>query len=117
MADLARAAMINRVLEFLGVKAATQGANSGDVEMVGEVLDSAHERLRKYGLAPFETSSIPPWAQIPFRDYVAGDVAQSFGITGQRLLEFRQAQQVGERELAKQVAGFRHAMPIVADYF
>ena len=80
-------------------------------------LDAAHERLRKLGLVPFATSAVPPWAQVPLRDLVAGDVAQAFGMSGQRLAEFKQTGAAGERELRRQISGYRHPLRIVADYF
>ena len=117
MADLTKAQLAARVLEHLGVKAATQSANSADTVFVEEAIDAAHDRLRKFGLMPFATSAIPSWAQTQLRDYVAGDVAQAFGLGGARLGEFKTAAQAAERELWRQVAGYRHPMPIVADYF
>ncbi len=117
MADIAKAALRNRVLEHLGVLAAGETAASADQTWVDEAIDAAHERLRKFGLAPFATSAIPSWAQIPLRDVVAGDVAQSYGKSGQELLEFKQGAAMGERELARQVAGFKHSVPVRAAYF
>jgi hypothetical protein len=117
VADLTKAQLRNRVLQHLGVLGAGQTANAEDADLVDEAIDAAHERLRKLGLVPFATSAVPPWAQIPLRDFVAGDVAQAFGMSGQRLAEFKRTGDEGERELRRQVAGFRHPMPIVADYF
>lgn len=113
MADLTRAEMIDRVLEHIGVKAAGQSAKAEDSALVGEAVDAAHDRLNKFGLVPFATSAIPAWAQIPFRDYVAGDIGQSFGY-GER---FRAGQIMGERELAKQCAGYKHNKRTRAEYF
>lgn len=117
MADIAKAALRNRVLEHLGVLAAGETAASADQTWVDEAIDAAHERLRKLGYAPFATSAIPSWAQIPFRNVVAGDVAQSYGMSGQRLIEFVQGAQMGERELARQVAGYKHNVAIRGTYF
>jgi hypothetical protein len=117
VADIAKAALRNRVLEHLGVLAAGETAASADQTWVDEAIDAVHERLRKFGLAPFATSAIPSWAQIPLRDVVAGDVAQSYGMSGQRLLEFKQGAAAAERELARQVAGFKHAIRVKAEYF
>jgi hypothetical protein len=117
VADLTKAQLSARVLEHLGVKSAANAANAHDDEFVQEAIDAAHERLRKYGLVPFATSAVPPWAQTQLRDYVAGDVAQAFGMSGQRLVEFKQTSASAERELARQVAGYRHNLPIVTDYF
>ena len=117
MANLTKAQLSARVLEHLGVKAGVQSANASDDALVQEAIDAAHERLRKFGLVPFATSAIPPWAQIQLRDYVAGDVAQAFGLGGARLTEFKQMAQVAERELARQISGYRHSLQITADYF
>jgi hypothetical protein len=117
MATLTKADLRARVLEHLGVLAAGQSAGAEDADLVDEAIDAAHARLRKFGLVPFATSAIPEWAQISLRDYVAADVAQSFGLGGPRLAEFKGAQRVAERDLARQVAGYRHPMRIVADYF
>lgn len=117
MADIAKAALRNRVLEHLGVLAAGETPATVDQAWVDEAVDAAHERLRKFGLVPFETSAVPAWAQIHLRDVVAADVAQSYGISGQRLLEFKQGAIDAERELGRQVAGFRHPIPIELDYF
>lgn len=117
MAAIAKAALRNRILEHLGVLAAGETAATVDQTWVDEAIDAAHERLRKFGLVPFATSAIPSWAQIPLRDVVAGDVAQSYGMSAQRLLEFKQAAIVGERELARQVAGMKHPLRVKAEYF
>lgn len=117
MASLTKAELRNRVLEHLGVKAASQSASAADGQLVDEAIDAAHARLRKYGLAPFATSAIPEWAQIPLRDYVAGDVAQAFGLGGARLGEFKSGQMAAERELGRQVSGYKHPIPVVAEYF
>lgn len=117
MADIAKAALRNRVLEHLGVLAAGETAATADQTWVDEAIDAVHERLRKLGRVPFATSAIPSWAQIPLRDVVAGDVAQSYGMSGQRLMEFKQGAKAGEVELARQVAGFRHNISITPKYF
>lgn len=117
MADINKAAMRSRVLEHLGVIAAGETPATADQTWVDEAIDAAHERLRKLGYAPFATSAFPSWAQIPFRDVVAGDVAQSYGMSGQRLLEFKQGARDGVTELAKQVAGYRHNLTIKGSFF
>ncbi len=117
MADLTKAALVSRVLEHLGVLAAGETAASADSTWVGEALDATYDRLRKFGLVPFDTSAIPSWAQIHLRDAVAGDVAQSYGMSGQRLAEFKQAAEIAERELARQVSGYRHPVDLELDFF
>lgn len=117
MADIAKAALRNRVLEHLGVLAAGETAALSDQALVDEAIDAAHSRLRKFGLVPFATSAVPDWAQIQLRDVVAGDVAQAYGMSGQRLLEFKAGAERGERDLARQVAGFRHNVATRGAYF
>jgi hypothetical protein len=117
MATLTKAQLSARVLEHLGVKSAANAANGHDDATVQEAIDAAHAKLRRFGLAPFATSAIPEWAQIPLRDYVTGDVAQGFGMSGQRLMEFKAAAQAAERELYRQTSGTRQPMPIVPDWF
>jgi hypothetical protein len=117
VADIAKAALRNRVLEHLGVLAAGETAATADQTLVDEVIDAAHSRLRKFGLVPFPTSAIPDWAQVQLRDVVAGEVAQSYGMSGQRLMEFRSTAQRAEYELARQVAGYKHNVPVRGRYF
>lgn len=117
MADLTKAQLCARVLEHLGVKSAQNAANGHDQAFAEEAFDSTYERFRKLGLAPFATSAIPSWAQTPLRDAVAGDCAQSFGQSGQRLLEFKAAAREAEKELRRQTAARRHPIRIAPDYF
>ncbi len=117
MADWTRANLIDRALEHIGVLAAGATVASADSTRAGEAIDSAHERLRKFGLAPFATSAIPPWAQMAFRDYVAGDLAQLFGLSGQRLMEFKSAATRAEFELARQVSGYKHKKRVTPDWY
>jgi hypothetical protein len=116
VATLTKAQLAGRILEHIGVKAAGEGADAADSAVVEEAIDSAHDRLNKFGLVPFATSAIPEWAQIPLRDYVAGDVAQLFGLAA-RIVEFKSAQALAERDLARQVSGFRHNVRIKPEYF
>jgi hypothetical protein len=117
VADIAKAALRNRVLEHLGVLAAGETAATADATLVDELIDAAHERLRKLGLVPFATSAVPSWAQSALKEVVARDAGPAFGMSGQRLLELEQGARMAERELARQVAGFKHPLPIVAEYF
>lgn len=113
MATLTKAELRNRILEHIGVVGAGQSASAEDAALVDEAIDAAHDRLNKFGLVPFATSAIPTWAQIPLRDYVAGDVGRSFGL-GDSL---KPGQMAAENELRRQVAGYRHPIRIAADYF
>jgi hypothetical protein len=117
VASLDRTAMIVRVLEATGIVAAGQSANTADTTLVGELVDSAHSRLRKLGLAPFSLGAVPEWAQVPFRDYVAFDAAGSYGVGGERLADLAQRRQLAERDLGRQTSGYRHNLPIKGSYF
>lgn len=117
MASITKAALRNRVLEHLGVLAAGETPATVDQTWVEEAIDAAHDRLRKAGLAPFAISAVPSWAQIGLRDIVAADVAQSYGMSAQRLMEFQQRAQMGERELARQVAGPKPSLRVRARYY
>lgn len=113
MANLTKAQLRNRVLQHLGVLAAGQSATAEDADLVDEAIDAAWAKLRKFGLMPFATSAIPEWAQQGLRDYVAAEVSPSFGIQG----DHETAKLLAERELGKQVAGYRHPIQIRTDYF
>lgn len=117
MADIAKAALRNRVLEHLGVLAAGGTAATADATLVDEAIDACHERLQKFGLVPFATSAIPSWAQIHLRDYVAGDVAQVFGLGGSRLAEFKEMQKRAEFELHRQLTGHKQPRRVVPEWF
>jgi hypothetical protein len=117
VADLDKAALRNRVLEHLSVIAAGEAPAAADRTLVEEAIDAAFDRLSKERLIRFPATATPPWAQIQMRDIVAADVAAVFGMTGQRLAEFKQAAAVGRLELARQVAGYKHDVPIRGAYF
>lgn len=117
MADINKAALRNRVLQHLGVIAASETPATADQTLVEEMIDAAWERLRKLGLVPFATSANPSWAQVQLRDIVAYDVGPSYGMTGQRLLELRMAAERAEIELRRQLAGFKHNVSIEAKYY
>jgi len=117
MANLTKAAMRDRILEHLGIKGAGQSAASEDELLVSEAIDSAWYRLRAKGLVPFDTSAIPEWAQTPFRDYVAGDVADVFGLQGQRLQSIMERQRMSLKAMSHYVKPERPPMPTQTKYF
>jgi len=117
MAALTKAELRNRVLQHLGVLGSGQSAQAADAALVDEAIDAAHSTLSKQALVPFAISAVPEWAQVPLRDYVAGDVAQSFGYTGARFVELKSGQSAGERALSKQVAGFNHNVRTSPEFF
>lgn len=106
---MTRAEMITKVLRRLGVLAVGQSVAAADSALVGETLDTAHTNYRKRGLANFATSAFPEWAQEPFAKIIADQVAPYFGLSSEvRKLEARE----GDRELAEQMQGRRHAVPV-----
>jgi hypothetical protein len=113
MATLTKAELRNRVLEHIGVVAAGESGSAEDGDLVDEAIDSAHAQLRKFGLAPYATSAVPEWAQPLLRDYVAGIVGPSFGLGEAHA----PGKAMAEREMARQVSGFKHPVRVVADYY
>ncbi len=103
--------MVGMCLERLGVLAAGQSVSANDLAAVGPVLDSLHDQLRKKGLAPFATSAFPMWAQQPFTKALAEEVGPIFG----RMQPG--GREVGEKELAEQLSGKRHARPTKVQSF
>lgn len=117
MATKTRAEMINWVLEHLGVKAATATVTAEDSTAAGRVIDSVHARLRREGLAPFATSAFPEWAQQPFVDIVAPELAGTYLIGGERLQRLEIGREHGRREIARQVASMKHPIRTKGFYF
>jgi hypothetical protein len=111
MANLTKAALRDRILEHLGVKAAGQSTASENAVLTEEGIDSAWARLRLRGMAPYLTSAIPDWAQAPLRDYVAAELADVFGVQGQRLQTIMGRQRKAEMEMASYVRPERPAIP------
>jgi hypothetical protein len=104
-------------MEAAGIIASGQSPALVDYTLVGEAVDSAYARLRKLGLAPFALADTPDWAQVPLRDYVAYDIAGVFGVGGEKLADITRRRADAERELGRQVAGYRHDVPIKARYY
>jgi hypothetical protein len=122
MAAWTKATLAERVLEHLGVVGEGQSATAEQQVRTEEVIDSLHPQLRKLGLSPFLTSSVPEWAQQPLLRFVAAAMAPKFGFSGQRLLDFtldpRTRDVPGKRELQEQVAAQAHTdMPIRVKYY
>ena len=118
MADITRVELIDMVLQHLVVLGVGQTASAEDADFVGRAIDSAHDRLNKFGLVPFTLVAIPAWAQIPMRDIVAIDVSPSFGREVQRLPGGSSPiQEQAKAELARQVAGYRHDRRTRATYY
>lgn len=117
MATLTRAEIVDLALEAVGVKPAGVDAAGEDTLIGQKAFDSVYNRLRKFGLAPFDDDAVPEWAWSPFTNAIAADMAPRFGLTGNRLNEWVGMGRAGEREMARQVAGFRHPVAIKGSYF
>lgn len=121
MATMTKSDIATRVLRRLKVLAIGQTASSEDSTFVEERIDSAHDELRKAGLAPFALASVPEWAQPGLIDYVAVDAAPDFGVTMMEIfgrpMSTDDGRLLAERRLARQVAGYKHPIPVRTDYF
>lgn len=117
MASWVKATLSEKVLEYIGQKPAGQAAAPEDDSLCQSVIDSVFSQLDKTGLVLFASSAIPEWAQWPLVKYVSAEIAPSFGITGQRLMELTAGKSEARRELAAQVAGQQQRIPAKADYF
>lgn len=112
MATKTRAQMINWLLEHIGVKAASQSASAEDGDLVGRTIDSVHSRLLKEHLVNFTTAEFPEWAQLPFLDVAAPDLAGPYMIGGERLQLMLSARERGRSELAVQMQSMRPRLPV-----
>lgn len=117
MATLTKVEMRTRILQHLGVLSADESANAADAAIVDEAIDAAAAKLRNLGLASFDTSAVPEYAQIGFRDYVAADVASIFGLDAQRRAEHEQRQALALQELRQQRELTWNSQPVEARYF
>ena len=117
MATKTRAEMITLLLERIGVKGGIEAAAAEDSALAGTVIDSLHDRLRKLGLASYATSAFPEWAQMPFVEIAGAECKVPFRLPAAMAQELESDRQHGMRETIRQMAGFRHPMPIVTDYF
>jgi hypothetical protein len=100
MATKTRDQMIELTLQRLGVVAQGQAASSHDTLLAGSVFDSCYAELVEKEVFSFDSAAVPDWAWSPLRDYVASKLVGDFGISGERLMEIRQAGQEGEMRLA-----------------
>ncbi len=93
------------VLEALGVKPAGQNASAEDTDAASDAVESAYERLHYVGKAPFPLTAVPSWAWTPLRDFVARDLVNVFGISGERLQSILAAAARADIDFAAQSAG------------
>jgi hypothetical protein len=109
--------LANQVLRELGVVGAGQDIPGDQVSKVTEVWPSIYRRLRNEGLAGWGSDAIEEEAQHPLAQYVAGEVAASFGFSGGRLNEHRTTGALGLRGLQQAAAGDKHVTrPKFKDY-
>lgn len=116
MSDITKAALRNRVLERLGVLAAGETAATVDQTYVEEVIDAAHEELRKKQLAPFATSAIPSWAQLGLTRWVVAECGPAYGKPWTED-EVERRKTLAERSLATQVSGFHHDITVPGKFY
>lgn len=114
MATKTQAEIAALVLEALGVKAAGQNASAEDTTAASDAVAAAHARLRYEGKAPFALTAVPEWAWIPLRDFVGRDLANTFGIAGERLQSVLASAARADRDFAVQTAGLHDARVTVA---
>ncbi len=114
MADWTRADLIDDVLTRLGVKAAGESASAEDSNTAGAAADGVHEKLQGEGLAGFEISAIPEWAQTDMSRLVCAEIAEQYVPDVQKFLVL-----AGEakRSLRTQQSRKGHSMQIRACYY
>lgn len=116
MADLTKAQLATRVLQYLGVLGVGHSATAADAALVQEAVDSAHDELRKVGLAPFGIDEIPEWAQPGLRDYVIAEVKPAFG-KPMTPMQKQVDQLKAKQQLQIQTAAPKHELRTRAKYF
>jgi len=79
VATWAKTDLAEKALIYLGVKAAGQSVSADDDALVQTVIDSVYAQARTYGIAPFQLSAIPEWAQWPLMKWVAVESGPAFG--------------------------------------
>lgn len=121
MATITKSELADLILEHLTVKDPYNNANYEDSSFVQQAIDSAYDELNKIlgesGGLPFELSAVPDWAQFLLRDYVAGDCAQSYGHTGQTLLEYKGSQEAARARIREQMSGYVHSINVMPEFF
>lgn len=117
MATLTKAQLADRALQVLGILPAGDSSSTEDSNRAQESVDSIYYMLRKEGLAPFQVSAWPEWAQSAAAHLVALELAPTFGVTGQRLDAIATLASKGRQDLATQLFGKRNPAPIRTEYF
>lgn len=112
MATKTRLQMIDWSLEVVGAKPAGQSASAESADVAGRYYDAAYSRLRKRGLAPFDSNAVPEWAWAPLAHYVARDCSTTFGVQGEQLTKLESEARWAERELTEQASVDVQEVPI-----
>jgi hypothetical protein len=114
VADWTRADLIDDVLTRLKVKAAGESASADDAKTAGDAADGAYEKLRGEGLAGFEISAIPEWAQTDMSRLVCAEIAEEYVPDVQKYLVLAAE---ARRSLRTQQSRTGHNLPIRACYY
>lgn len=103
--------LATQVLKDLGVTGVGQSASPEDTQKITKVYPSIYAQLRRLRLAPWPSGEIEEMAQLPLSKYLVGQLASSFGFSGQRLQEHLLTGQQGWIELQECAAGDQHPAP------
>lgn len=117
MATWTASELANAVLKRLGIVGAGQTASAEDAAVVTDAWTSLHPYLRRHGLAAFTSGAISEDAQVPLEKWVADQVADVFGFTGERRERIKQAGNEGWRQLQEVHSADRTFLPSRASYF
>lgn len=84
MAVMVLTEIADYALEILGVKAVDQDSSSADQSKASAVAEQQYDRLITKGLAVFDSSSVPDWAQEPFAALTAEFCLAVFSVPAER---------------------------------
>jgi hypothetical protein len=71
--------LAEKALTYLGVHQVGQSVSANDDALVQAIIDSVYAQARTFGIAPFQLSAIPEWAQWPLTKWVAVESGPAFG--------------------------------------
>ncbi len=109
--------LATQVLIELGILASGQSAAAEDVGKITRVYPSIYRRLRRAGVAGWSSTAIVDGAQFPLAQYIAGEVASSFGFSGNRLIEMERKGASGWIGLQEAASGTKQrASPKFLEY-
>lgn len=107
----------NQVLQHLRVIRPGEVAPAALSKTVETAIDNTLSQLQAHDVVTFTATTIPAWAMLPLRNYIAYSVASACGADpglGPQLLA---DQRMGFLELKKQHAGRKNAEPVKAVYY